>query len=387
MNNQRVPYVVWIVSIVAAGAALRYALGLVAIVSWARRGRLDRLTNGDLPPISLVKPLYGAAPGLEANLEATLRQNYPEFEVLFAYERPDDPALPPARAAVAAVQATTQAGSDIAITWVNERTDATNPKVAVLVPAVARASYDIVVAADDDVRPDPLYLRDIAAALENADAVSMAPVLVGTKTWPTRLAALAVNTDGLSSIVLARGRAVTGSTIGLTRTALEKSGGWATVAQHIADDYSFGQVLHRAGCRVALARRPARLDSPGGTLGETASWMLRWARTVKSAAPLWFFTAALFSVSPLVLLVLGCLTPFKAVAFTLLATITLLRAAIAFVVEIRFCRDTTMARAIPLLPLLWFVEPWGLFRALLGNTVVWRGRRYRLRQGRAEPVT
>ena len=73
-------------------AVLRQAVGLALLLRFLRRARVASIPKGPTPPLTLIKPLYGADPGLEENLVATLRQNYPEFEVLFVHERPDDPA-------------------------------------------------------------------------------------------------------------------------------------------------------------------------------------------------------------------------------------------------------------------------------------------------------
>ena len=361
----------------ASAAAVRYAVGLVLVWRYARRGRLDRLPAGPTPPVTLLKPLYGAIDGLEGNLEATLRQNYPAFEVVFCHERAEDPALEAARAAAARTP-------DVDVSFLCGRADGVaNPKAAVLALGADAARHDLVAAADDDVAPDPLYLRDLAAGLAEADAVSFPPVLVGARTIPARLAALAVNTDGMLNVLFAHGRAMTGSTIGVRADALERAGGWRAVGDRIADDYDLGKALRAAGCTLGLARRPARLHSPGGGIGDTVAWMTRWARTILHAAPGWFLLMAAGSLVAPALIVVALATAHSGWAWGLLAVLTGLRAAIAIVVEVAFTRDMSMVRAIPLLPTLWLLEPWGVVRALLGRHVVWRGRRYRLERGRA----
>jgi len=370
-----------IVALVAGGLALlRQLAGLALLVRFARGARLRALAPGPTPPISLLKPLYGRDEGLAANLVATLRQNYPEFEVLFVHERPDEPALADvaeATRAVPDVPVRTLAGRDAA---------AINPKVAVLLRGEAEARHDVIVAADSDVRPDPLWLRDIAAGLEDADAVSFIPILTGVRTPWARLAALAIDTDGLLAILVAGGRAMTGATIGVRRAALAKAGGFAAVADHIADDFGLGVALREAGCRLALARRPARMHMPGEGFRGTARLVVRWMRVIRSAAPGLFALMAPFVCTPLLLLASAALTPYPGPSLALLAALLLGRVATALIVEASFTRDGTLLRALPLLPLLWIAEPLALLFGLAGATVDWRGRRYKLKGGRASLV-
>ena len=57
--------------------------------------------------------------------------------------------------------------------------------------------------------------------------------------------------------------------------------------------------------------------------------------------------------------------------------------AAAILVDLRFCRDGSLLRSLHLLPLLWFLEPAAAVAGAFGRTVLWRGRRYRLKSGRA----
>jgi ceramide glucosyltransferase len=357
---------------IALAALARQAAGLVLLLRYLSRARVSSIPRGETPPVTLLKPLYGEDPGLLANLEATLRQNYPDFEVLFLHERPDDPAAAIADEAmrrVPDVPARRIAGRD---------GNASNPKVAVVLRGEAMARHAILAVADSDVRPDPLYLRDIANGLAHADAVSFVPVLFGMRTFWARLGGLLFDTEAVLAVLLGGGRAMTGSTIAVRREALAKVGGFRAVADRIAEDYSLGLLLRRAKCRLALARRAARLHAPGGGFRETGLQAVRWARTIRSAAPLLYALALPLSAAPLLLLLQG-----SATALSLLALHTAVRAAIATLVDFRFCWDRSLVRALPFLPLLWILEPLNLLLGLSGSTVDWRGRRYRVRGGRA----
>src|ERR1700740_1301495 len=50
--------------------------------------------SNQLPAVSVLKPVHGAEPRLKQNVESFFRQDYPEYEILFAADEENDAALP-----------------------------------------------------------------------------------------------------------------------------------------------------------------------------------------------------------------------------------------------------------------------------------------------------
>src|SRR5579862_7520226 len=68
-----------------------------------RRAAFAKLDHppGFTPPLSLLKPLHGAEPGLEAHLITFFEQDYPQYEILFCTRSADDAGLALARSVAA----------------------------------------------------------------------------------------------------------------------------------------------------------------------------------------------------------------------------------------------------------------------------------------------
>src|SRR5262245_35546225 len=88
---------VWRLLLFIAAAGLSTSMGYLLLVLIAsarfRRRRRPAKRDANLPPVTLLKPVCGMEPGLEANLTSFFEQKYPSFEIIFGARRGDDPAL------------------------------------------------------------------------------------------------------------------------------------------------------------------------------------------------------------------------------------------------------------------------------------------------------
>ena len=94
----------WEIALVAAAltgtisSTVYLGMALVASVRNLRRARVQSRAVASvdatvLPMVSIFKPLHGAEPRLEQNLESFFLQDYPAFEIVFGCRNSSDAAL------------------------------------------------------------------------------------------------------------------------------------------------------------------------------------------------------------------------------------------------------------------------------------------------------
>jgi ceramide glucosyltransferase len=146
---------------------------LVALAVTVRRtARAARPSVRRPPPVTILKPLAGADPGLEANLETFFLQDHPAFEIVFGVEDEADPALPVARRLVARYP------SVRAKIVVHQTRGGHNPKVRNLRGMMPHATFDLVLVSDSNIRVAPHVVRELAsiAASDPAAGVVTNPI-------------------------------------------------------------------------------------------------------------------------------------------------------------------------------------------------------------------
>src|SRR5216683_4088547 len=143
-------YAMWrcAVLLLAAAPLVYYALATVAALRFFKRERTRVLPNYT-PSVSVLKPVRGVDFGSYENFASFCRQEYPDFEVLFAVNDDGDPAVPVIRRIIAEFP-----GRKIRLLVGAEHLGA-NRKVNKLARLAREAQNEVLVLTDGDVRVGP----------------------------------------------------------------------------------------------------------------------------------------------------------------------------------------------------------------------------------------
>jgi ceramide glucosyltransferase len=202
----------------------------------------------------------------------------------------------------------------------------------------------------------------------------------------SRLEALGIATDFQAGVLLSKMvegglRYGLGSTLAVRREALAKAGGLMGLVDYLADDYEMGARVAKAGYRVELSAEVVETSVPAYGWRGFVDHQLRWARTVRDARPAGY--AGLVVTHGLAWALLNVVASgLSPLSLWLLGLSFFLRIALAMTVGASVLSD----RAV--LPFLWLlpvrdVVAMGLWAAgFAGNTIVWRGERMMVRDGK-----
>lgn len=334
-------------------------------------------------PISILKPLEGLDEGLEENLRSWFRQDYPDFEILLAVRGAADPAI-------AVVERLRREFPQVpARLLVTGEPPYPNAKVYSLDRTMAAARYDLLVMSDSDTRAAPHLLATVAAEFQDERlGVATCPYRAapGPSFW-SRLEAIGMNTEFLAGLLVARlvegVKFAVGPCVAARRQALLSVGGFERLKDYLAEDFMMGALAAEAGHGVILSSGVIEHRIGAQRFRANLAHRLRWARSTRRSRPSGYVGQLFTYPLPLALLLMAL----KPAWWPLLAAAAVLRACAAWATAGWVLHDRLTARRwwlVPLQDLASFVM-W--LAGFFGNTVTWRGRRYRLlRDGRFEAV-
>ena len=263
------------------------------------------VSGQSLPPVTVLKPLHGDEPLLEQALASFCAQDYPAFQLVFGVSQPQDPAV----AVVARLRKRFPAAAiDLVVC---EAQHGCNRKVSNLVNMLGSARHELLVIADSDLHAAPDYLRRVVAALDRPGTGLVTTLSVGlpaAERLPERLAAAQITYGFLPGVLLARalGRQdCLGVTMALRRETLARVGGFAALADQLADDATLGGLVRAQGLAVRLARTLPATTVAESTMLAGFEHELRWARTIRAQAPAGYAASVL--QYPIVLAAAACL--------------------------------------------------------------------------------
>jgi ceramide glucosyltransferase len=351
-----------------------------------RRKALARLDHrpGFTPPLSLLKPLHGAEPGLEAHLTTFFEQDYPEYEILFCARSADDAGLEIAQHVAARYPQVPakflSAGEPSYI----------NAKVRSMELMEAAASYDIVVISDSDVRVTPDYLR--AVALPFADS------RVGAITCPyrgvaaagglwARLEAVGMSVEMTAGVLVARmmeGMQFTlGPTMAFRRETIRRMGGFRVTADYCADDFVLGHETFKLGQAVVLSHHAIDHMVINASLVQSLKHQVRWMKSTRFSRPRGHFGTALTFSVPFGLLGLaaGVAMGHTGWGLALLAWSVATRWVLAIAVGNRVVRDRSWFGLLVLYPIRDLMGFCFWAASYSSSRILWRGREFQLLRG------
>jgi ceramide glucosyltransferase len=310
------------------------------------------------PPVSILKPVRGRDPQFYEAIRSHAEQQYPQFELIFGALAED-----PAREDIERLQREYPA---VPIRIVDSQNDAPNGKVGSLEILAREARYEVLLVNDGDIRVEPDYLARVIGLLAD-ESVGLVTCLYKGRaaSIASRAEALGIATEFAPSVLVARlvsnGAFALGSTMAFRASSLRDIGGFAAIRDYLADDYQLGA---RIG-RVALADVVVETNLGAGTWRDVWKHQVRWSRTIRVSRPAGYFGYVMTQLT------FWCLwAPWRfAVAGILIRLLTA-----------SFYTTWKSLIFVPFRDLFGFAV-WAA--GIAGNTVEWRGMRYRLsRDGR-----
>jgi len=368
--------VVTVVGFVCLGLAAGYSLvTVVAVLAWRMQRRPSKARS--MPPITVLKPLCGAEPGLLEHLRSFCRQDYPEFQIVFGVRDAGDPAC-------ALVKRLAAEFPSVPIELViNPQLHGTNLKISNLVNMLPYARHDILAMADSDAFVGSDYLATVTAPLLDQDVGLVTCIYRGAPTggiW-SRLGAMYINEWYVPSVLLAwlfgyEGY-VSGQTVCLRRDTLDALGGLRVLANHLADDHRLGELVRGLGLRIVLSPYVVDGEHHEPTFRSLTRHELRWMRTIHVLRPRSFrliFITFSFPLAVLGLIAALSESPFSAAACVLFGISLLARLVLHFVHRLR--DDRALVSDLWLPPVRDVLICWVWCRSFFTSHVTWRGKEF-----------
>jgi ceramide glucosyltransferase len=380
----------WAILGLALGPLFYYLVGIYS--AWRffrvahRYSRNPPFSTGEAPAaVSVLKPLLGLDPNAYENFASFCRQDYPEYEILFAVSDAADPAVPVVRKLIADFP-----GRSIRLLVVEDRLGPNN-KVSNLCSLAREARHDLLVITDSDARVEPGYLRSVAEMFREPKVGGVTALYRGSNNLQFVAALDCVGSSAVfcGAALVAREleglKFMMGSTMATTKQRLAEIGGFEAMVDLHSDDYELGRRIAALGFRIELLPEPVQMAFPSQTLGAYLRHELRWAIGIRNIRPGGHF-GMLFTHGLLWAIAAACAAPSGTIAAAYLGAYFVLRFAMAWTVGVWGLRDPVLRRRFWLLPVRDLLSFFVWLASFGMNRIEWRGSAFTLDKGRMIPA-
>jgi ceramide glucosyltransferase len=360
------------------------ALALVAVRRFTRR----QATSADFePPVSLLKPLHGAEPDLEAHLATFFKQPYPLYEILFCARQADDAGLIAARKVAAQFP-------HVPVQFLcSGQPTVPNAKILSLQKMAEAAKYDLLIISDSDVRVDANYVRDVVAPFADSNVGAVTCLYRGVAAqgglW-SRIEAAAMSVEMSAGVLVAdmlEGmKFALGPTMAIRRSCLDEIGGFLPMGDYCADDFLLGNWVAERGHTVVLSHHVIDHIVLHANFWPSMQHQARWMKSTRFSRPKGHLGTALTFSVPFGLLAALALWGLRPQHWLMLAAGALLwsigtRMLLAFAVSHNVVREKSAWQSILLYPVRDLLGMLFWAASYCSRKVLWRNEIYLLETG------
>jgi ceramide glucosyltransferase len=336
-----------------------------------------------LPGCTVLKPLKGCDAETKSCLRSWLEQNYPgPAQILFGVASADDPVCAVVRELLAEFP---RADAQLVVC---ATALGVNGKISTLRQLEPLIRHPLIVISDADVQVPADFLASLTPAFADPE-IGLVNCLYRLSTpggLAMRWEAMTINADFWSSVAQAQSlRKVDfalGAVMALRGAQLREIGGFAELADYLADDFHLGRQIARLGRRIVFSPVVVECHEPRRNWAQAWAHQVRWARTIRVCQPLLFFFSSLDNATFWPLLWLAASAPaFPGPVLPACGFFFLFRMVTAVEQERRLTGSLAHARYFWMAPVKDLLSMAVWVAAFSGNQIHWRGQCYRVLPG------
>ncbi len=259
--------------------ALLVATTLRLLTSRKRRAGGGEPADNDsfLPPVSVLKPVNGIDGNLYENLLSFVNQDYPDYEIVFGVQSPDDPALD-------LIKKLEEEFPDKKIKYtVSDLTLGYNPKVNNLYGMMPLAEHDYMVISDSNVMVRKDYLRENVKYFADQKVGLVTNLIrgIGGESFGALFENLHLNSFVIGNVSLldfADREIVVGKSIFFRKSEFDRLGGIWELRNYLAEDYLMGRMYKRNGYKVVVSSQMVSTTNHLWTFKRFVNRHTRWGQ-------------------------------------------------------------------------------------------------------------